>query len=77
VVRAFYFALLQLGNFKTTGCLVGRPTCAPATTRLTPQQVGIAATYLQPQSLHWFPDLSQVSGSSFKQALQSSVRSIG
>jgi len=32
---------------------------------------------LQPQSLHWFPDLSLVSGSSFKQALQFSVRCIG
>jgi len=30
VVRAFQFALLWLGNFKTSGCLVGRPTCAPA-----------------------------------------------
>ena len=32
--------LICLGNFKTSGCLVGRPTCAPATTRLTPQLVG-------------------------------------
>ena len=39
-MRAFYFALLWLGNFKTSGCLVGRPTCASATTRLTPQLVG-------------------------------------
>ena len=31
----------------------------------------------QPQTLHWFPDLSLVSGSSFKQALQFSVLSIG
>jgi len=53
VVRAFYFALLRLGNFKTSGCLVGRPTCAPATTRLTPQLVGVSAkTYnLSPYSL--------------------------
>jgi len=35
--------LLWLGNFKTSGCLVGRPTCAPATTRLTPQLVGTSA----------------------------------
>ena len=42
VVRTFYFALRWLGNFKTSGCLVGRPTCAPATTRLTPQVVGIS-----------------------------------
>jgi len=34
-----YFALRWLGNFKTSGCLVGRPTCAPATTRLIPQPV--------------------------------------
>jgi len=34
--------LLWLGNFKTSGCLVGRPTCAPATTRLTLQLVGIS-----------------------------------
>ena len=40
VVRAFYFALLRLGNFKTSGCLVGRPTCAPAITSLTPLLVG-------------------------------------
>jgi len=31
-MRVFYFALLGLGNFKTTGCLVWIPTCAPATT---------------------------------------------
>jgi len=42
VVRAFYFALLWLGNFKTSGFLVGRLTCAPATTRLSPQVVGIS-----------------------------------
>jgi len=33
--ESLLFALLCLGNFKTSGCLVGRPTCAPATTRLT------------------------------------------
>ena len=33
--ESLLFALLWLGNFKTSGCLVGRPTCAPATTRLT------------------------------------------
>ena len=37
------FALLWLGNFKTSGCFVGRPTCAPTTTRLTPQLVGTSA----------------------------------
>ena len=42
VVRAFQIALLWLGNFKTTGFLVGRPICAPATTRLTHQQAGIS-----------------------------------
>jgi len=42
VVRGFYFALLWLGNFKTSGCLVGRLTCAPATTRLTLQLVGFS-----------------------------------
>jgi len=41
VVRTFQFALLWFGNFKTSGCLVGRPTCAPATTTLTLQLVGI------------------------------------
>jgi len=53
VVRAFYFALLRFGNFKKTGCLVGRPTCAPATTRLTPLVVGISVkTYdLSPYKL--------------------------
>jgi len=34
--------LLWLGKFKTAGCLVERPTCAPATTRSTPQLVGIS-----------------------------------
>jgi len=42
-VRAFEVALLWLDNFKTSGCLVARPTCAPATTRLTPQLVGTSA----------------------------------
>ena len=32
MVRTFYFALLRLGNFTTSDCLVGRLTCAPATT---------------------------------------------
>jgi len=41
VVRAFYFALLWLGNFKTSDYAVGRLTCAPATTRLNPQVVGV------------------------------------
>jgi len=41
-VSAIYFALLLLGNFKTSGCLVRRVTYAPATARLTPQQVGIS-----------------------------------
>ena len=42
VVRACCFALLWLGNFKTSGCLVGRLACAAATTRLTHQLVGIS-----------------------------------
>jgi len=42
VVRAFYFTLRCLGNFKTSGRVVGRLACAPATTRLTPQLVGIS-----------------------------------
>jgi len=29
VARAFYFALHWLANFKTSGCVVGRLTCAP------------------------------------------------
>jgi len=37
-----------LGNFKASGCLVGRPTCAPATTRLTPQVVGISTITYTP-----------------------------
>ena len=41
--ESLLFALLWLGNFKTSGCLVGRPTCAPARTRLTPQLVGTSA----------------------------------
>jgi len=46
-MRAFQFALLRLGAFKTSGCLVGRPTCAPATTRLIPQLVGTSTiTYI-------------------------------
>jgi len=40
--------LFKLGNFKTSGCLVGRPTCAPATTRLTPQPVGTSAITYNP-----------------------------
>jgi len=43
--------LLWLGNFKTSGCLVGRPTCAPATTRLTPQLVGTSAITYNHQPL--------------------------
>jgi len=43
MVRAFYFALLWLGNFNMSGCLVGVLTHPPATTRLTPQLVGISA----------------------------------
>jgi len=35
VVRAFYFPLHWLGNFTTSGCVVGRLTCAPKITRLT------------------------------------------
>ena len=42
VVRAFYFALLWLGNFKTPGHIVGRLTYAPATTRLTLQLIEIS-----------------------------------
>jgi len=61
VVRAFYFALLWLVNFKTTGWLVGRQSDAPATTRLTPQLVEISVTYQQLQSLHWFPDRKSIS----------------
>jgi len=48
VVKAVYFALLRLGNFKTSGCLVGRPTCSPATTTLTPQLVGISTITYNP-----------------------------
>jgi len=29
-------------NLKASGCLIDRLTCAPATTRLTPQLVGIS-----------------------------------
>ena len=36
------FRLLWLGKFKTSICVVGRLTCAPETTRLTPQLVGIS-----------------------------------
>jgi len=42
--------LLWLGNFKTSGCLVGRPTCAPATTRLTLQLVGTSTITYNHQS---------------------------
>jgi len=49
VVRAFQFALFWHGNFnKMSGCLVGRPTCAPATTRLTSQLVGISTITYKP-----------------------------
>jgi len=47
-VRALYFALLWLGNFKTSGCLVGRLTCAPHD-QLTNWHC------IQPRTLHWFP----------------------
>jgi len=48
--------LLWLGNVKTSGCLVGRPTCAPATTRLTPQLVGTSTVTnnLRPYKLTFF-----------------------
>jgi len=58
VVRAFYFNLHWFGNIKTSGCLVGRLTCALATTRLTPQLVGISVESqwhrCQPRTLQWF-----------------------
>ena len=63
--ESLLFALLWLGNFKTSGCLVGRPTCAPATTTLTPQLVGIFAItynlspYIGSQTFLW--SLVQVS----------------
>jgi len=41
-MKAFYFALLWLGNFNTSSCLVWGLTCAPTTTRLTSQTVGIS-----------------------------------
>jgi len=68
-VRTFQFALLWLGNFETSGCLVGRPICAPATTTLTPQLVGITATtynpspYIGSQTFLW--SLVQVSSKLF------------
>ena len=40
--------MLWLGNFKTSGCLVGKPTCAPTTTRLTPQVVGTSTITYNP-----------------------------
>jgi len=41
--------LICLGNFnKMSGCLVGRPTCATATTRLTSQLVGISTITYKP-----------------------------
>jgi len=51
--------LLWLGNVKTSGYLVGRPTCAPATTRLTPQPVGISTvtTPKTPTVVH--PNINQ------------------
>ena len=52
-MRVFYFDLLWLGNFETSGCFVGRLACTPATTGLTPQPVGISVTDQQPQSLHY------------------------
>jgi len=46
VVRAFQFAFLWFGNFKMSGCVDGRlACCAPATTRLTVQLVGIPAKW--------------------------------
>jgi len=35
--EGLYFALHWVGNFKMSRCLVGRLTCAPVTTVLTPQ----------------------------------------
>ena len=58
--ESLLFALLWLGNFKTSGCLVGRPTCAPATTTLTTQLVGTSAItynlspYIGSQTCLWF-----------------------
>ena len=43
-----YLNITERSNFKTSGCLVGRPTCAPATTRLTPQLVGTSAITYNP-----------------------------
>ena len=42
VVKAIYFALHWVGNFKTSGCLAGRLTYFPVTTELTLQLVGNA-----------------------------------
>ena len=39
---------LRCRKINTSGCLVGRPTCAPATTRLTPQPVGVSTITYNP-----------------------------
>ena len=68
-MRTFQFALLWLGNFETSGCLVGIPICGPATTTLTPQLVGITTTtynpspYIGSQTFLW--SLVQVSSKLF------------
>ena len=43
VVRAFYLPCFGLATSRRQVALVGRPTCAPATIRLTPQLVGTSA----------------------------------
>jgi len=75
--------LLWLGNFNTSGCLVGRPTCAPATTRLTPQLVGTStvtynsSSYIGSQTFPWY--LVKVSSklSSFPCALSAKCAFLG
>ena len=51
-----------------------RPQVVHRRIRVTLQVVGISAKTYKPQSLRWFPDLSPVSGSSFKQAFQALYR---
>jgi len=53
VVRAFYFALYWLGNFKTSGHLVGRLTCPPATTRLAQARSQVFQVWGENTFLGW------------------------
>ena len=59
MVRAFYFALLWFGNFKTPSYIVEWLVCVSAKTVLTPQLIGISMELQQATTFGWAPQPNQ------------------